>query len=35
MLKFPYGISDFYKLRTEGYVYVDRTQYIPYTMSLS
>lgn len=30
MVKFPYGISDFYKLRMEGYVYVDRTQYIPY-----
>ncbi len=28
MLKFPYGISDFYKLVTEGYWYVDRTEYI-------
>ena len=25
MLKFPYGISDFYTIRTEGYVYIDRT----------
>ena len=29
MLKFPYGISDFYKLITEGYVYIDRTAWIP------
>ena len=29
MLKFPYGISDFYTLRTEGYVYIDRTDRIP------
>jgi len=28
MLKFPYGISDFYKVRTGGYVYVDRTDRI-------
>ncbi len=25
MLKFPYGISDFYTLITENYFYVDRT----------
>ncbi len=28
MLKFPYGISDFYQVVTEGYWYVDRTEYI-------
>jgi len=28
MLKFPYGISDFYKVRTGGYVYIDRTDRI-------
>ncbi|MBK8452165.1 MAG: AAA family ATPase [Thiofilum sp.] len=28
MLKFPYGNSDFYSLRTEGYVYLDRTHYL-------
>ncbi len=28
MLKFPYGISDFYQVATEGYWYVDRTEYI-------
>jgi len=27
-MKFPYGISDFYKLITEGYFYVDRTAFI-------
>jgi len=26
--KFPYGLSDFYKIITEGYFYVDRTEYI-------
>ncbi|PDW02248.1 AAA family ATPase [Candidatus Viridilinea mediisalina] len=29
MLNLPYGISDFYKIRSEGYDYVDRTHYIP------
>lgn len=29
MIKFPYGNSDFYSLRTEGYLYLDRTHYIP------
>lgn len=29
MIKFPYGISDFYTLRTEGYLYLDRTAAIP------
>lgn len=29
MLKLPYGNSDFYSLRTEGFVYLDRTHYIP------
>ncbi len=28
-MKFPYGISDFYSLITEGYFYVDRTDRIP------
>lgn len=29
MLKFPYGISDFYQVITEDYLYVDRTDRIP------
>lgn len=29
MLKFPYAISDFRALRTEGYLYLDRTASIP------
>jgi len=29
MIKFPYGISDFYRVSSEGYFYVDRTQSIP------
>ncbi len=28
MPKFPYGVSDFHKIVTEGYWYVDRTEYI-------
>ena len=28
MLKFPYGISDFHKVITEGYFYIDRTDRI-------
>ena len=28
-MRFPYGISDFYKLITEGYLYIDRTSSIP------
>ena len=28
-MKFPYGISDFYQLVTEGYFYVDRTDHVP------
>ncbi len=28
-LKFPYGMSDFYDLRQENYLYIDRTQAIP------
>jgi len=28
MIKFPYGRRDFYKLITENYLYVDRTQHI-------
>lgn len=27
-MKFPYGISDFYKIITEGYLYIDRTDRI-------
>ncbi len=27
-MKIPYGIADFYSLRTEGYLYVDRTERI-------
>jgi Predicted AAA-ATPase len=27
-MKLPYGIADFYKLRTEGYLYVDRTAHL-------
>jgi len=29
-MKFPYGISDFYKLITEDYLYIDRTDRIPF-----
>ena len=29
-MKFPYGISDFYKLITENYLYIDRTNRIPF-----
>ena len=29
MLKFPYGISDFYRIITDNYYYVDRTSHIP------
>ncbi|MCE7985644.1 MAG: AAA family ATPase [Caldilinea sp. CFX5] len=29
MIKFPYGISDFYQVITENYLYVDRTDRIP------
>ena len=28
MLQFPYGISDFYQIMTEGFFYVDRTELI-------
>jgi hypothetical protein len=28
-MNFPYGISDFYSLITEGYFYLDRTDRIP------
>ena len=27
-LKIPYGISDFKRIRTEGYYYIDKTQYL-------
>lgn len=29
MIRFPYGISNFPAIRTEGYLYLDRTQHIP------
>ena len=29
MIKFPYAISDFHALRTQGYLYLDRTTAIP------
>ncbi len=29
MIRFPYGISNFHAIRTEDYLYLDRTQYIP------
>jgi hypothetical protein len=28
-MRFPYGVSDFYKIRTRGDVYIDRTDRIP------
>jgi len=28
MLKLPYGISNFEKLITENYIYIDRTNYV-------
>jgi hypothetical protein len=28
MLKFPYGLCDFYRIQTENYFYVDRTNHI-------
>src|SRR6478672_3422057 len=28
MIKFPYGISDFYKISNENYFYIDRTPYL-------
>lgn len=30
MLRFPYGISNFHAIRTEGYLYLDRTHYLPW-----
>jgi hypothetical protein len=29
MIKFPYGISDFHRIRTDHYLYVDRSAHIP------
>jgi len=29
IMRFPYGIADFRKIREEGYFYVDRTDRIP------
>ena len=28
-MKIPYGVSNFAKLRTEGYFYVDKTPFLP------
>jgi hypothetical protein len=28
-MKFPYGLSDFKTIVTEGYLYCDRTDYLP------
>lgn len=29
MIKLPYAISSFHRIRSEGYTYIDRTHYIP------
>lgn len=29
MIKFPYGVSDFQRISTDGYFYIDRTGHIP------
>lgn len=29
-MKFPYGNSDFYQIISEGYLYLDRTDCIPF-----
>lgn len=29
MIKFPYGVSDFHRIRADGYLYVDRSAFIP------
>ncbi len=29
MIKFPYGVSDFHRIRTDGYLYVDHSTHIP------
>ena len=29
MIKFPYGISDFHAIISDGYLYIDRTDRIP------
>lgn len=34
MIKFPYGIADFLRIRREGMVYVDRTAYLREVESL-
>ena len=28
-LRIPYGVADFYKLRTRGHYFVDKTEYLP------
>lgn len=33
-MQIPYGLADFYSLRKEGQLYVDRTQYIPIVEAL-
>ena len=27
-MKVPYGEADFYSIRTQGYIYIDKTTYI-------
>lgn len=29
MIKFPYGVSDFHRIRTDNYLYLDRSAFIP------
>ena len=33
-MKFPYGMSDFYQIVTEGYLYVDRTDRLAFIEGL-
>lgn len=35
MMRFPYGLADFYKIREGGYFYVDRTDRIPLIKEVS
>ena len=29
MIRFPYGMSNFHRIRTDNYLYIDRTNYLP------
>ncbi len=29
MIRFPYGVSNFHRIRTDNYLYIDRTNYLP------